>query len=120
MKKNIQKINISKSHNIQVGDISFSEIKEMKNESESIVDKGINYFKDLVSRNELSKALLDIKNVLKDEVALNEVLILTSRFNSLCEANRKGIINFESKEVEMNKIRDSFISLIDKYHIDLE
>jgi len=73
--------------------------------------------KILLSKNKIQKVidkLLSLTEIVNDNVELyNEVILLSSRYQSYLEAKRVGTIGFEEGQLQINRVNSSLIQIIE-------
>ena len=73
-------------------------------------------FKELIVKAEYQKLFEELLKYTKNNSSdlYNEVIMYFSRFNTLKTESRIGILSKEDESLEMNKIRNSLLELIDR------
>lgn len=87
------------------------------------VNKGfIQEIKNRISKGETAKALNEAIDYLstKNIKSPNELILLTSRFHSLQNNRRKGIIQFQDYQLEINKINQGFLFILNEIEENLK
>lgn len=76
------------------------------------------HIKTSIRAGDIKHALDKLENILKDSKFSTELSLLQSRFSSLNEKKRKGIITESDSSLEYNKIVNSFLEIIESIKQD--
>jgi len=79
-----------------------------------------NEITQLISKNELEKAIQILIGIMEDKEELNQVIHLSARLNSLKRQERLSLLSFEEISRENNKITLAFLNLLDEIELEIE
>ena len=79
----------------------------------------IENIRQLIVRNDFEKGFNDLSLLAKEKypASLNEILSLYSRFNNVKIEGRLGIVNYEQKQLEINKIVLNLFEILDTFRL---
>lgn len=75
-----------------------------------------NKLKELIAENKFIEFINELKELIKDETTysttFDELIILKSRLNQVYAGGRKGTLSSQEENLELNKIRDNLLAII--------
>lgn len=70
--------------------------------------------KDLIQKDKIEEAINELKKVIKDNEFQEEVIIYSARLKSITKKTRMGVIDFDTENLEKNKIRKSILLIVNE------
>lgn len=70
--------------------------------------------KDLVGKNKLEEVFEVLNNKITDTKIIDSTLLLSGRFSFIKDRSTKGIISFYEEDLELSKIRNSLLELVNQ------